>query len=242
MTSAARVTLVTGGARRVGAAIVRACAAQGDRIVIHASSSRDEAEALADELRASGAQVATVFGDLSEASTPDRIIAEAHAAFGQLDVLVNSAANFVRVEPMEITHDDWDRSFAVNTRAPFFLARAAARVMPDGGVIVNIADHAAFETMPRMIAHGAAKYALVHITRTLARVLAPRIRVNAIAPGLVEAPEDFDDASKARFLRDVPLGRVGSASDVADAVRWLINANYVTGAVIPVDGGRGVAR
>ncbi len=242
MTTPARVTLVTGGARRVGAAIVRACAAQGDRVVIHASSSRDEAEALAAELRDNGAEVATVFGDLSDASTPARIVQEAHAAFGQLDVLVNSAANFIRVEPMQITPDEWDRAFAVNTRAPFFLAQAAARVMNEGSVIVNIADHAAFETIPRMVAHGAAKYALVHITRTLARVLAPRIRVNAIAPGLVEAPEDFDDASERRFLSEVPLGRVGSASDVADAVRWLIGASYVTGAVIPVDGGRGVAR
>lgn len=242
MTSTARVTLVTGGARRVGAAIVRACAAEGDRVVIHASSSRDEAETLAGELRANGGHAATVFGDLSDASTPDRIVKEAYAAFGRLDVLVNSAANFVRVAPMDITPDDWDRSFAVNTRAPFFMAQAAARVMPNGGVIVNIADHAAFETMPRMIAHGAAKYALVHITRTLARALAPRIRVNAIAPGLVEAPADFDDESEAKFLRDVPLGRTGSGSDVAQAVRWLISAEYVTGAVIPVDGGRGVAR
>lgn len=242
MTSSARVTLVTGGARRVGAAIVRACVAEGDRVIIHASSSRDEAEELASELRANGGEVATVFGDLGDANAPERIITEAHAAFGRLDVLVNSAANFVRVDPMQITSEEWDRSFAVNTRAPFFLAQAAARVMEEGGVIVNIVDHAAFETMPRMIAHGAAKYALVHITRTLARVLAPRIRVNAIAPGLVEAPEDFDDASKARFLRDVPLGRVGSGSDVAQAVRWLVSAHFVTGAVIPVDGGRGVAR
>jgi pteridine reductase len=114
--------------------------------------------------------------------------------------------------------------------------------MHDGGVIVNIADHLAFETMPDMVAHAAAKASLVHITRTLARALAPRIRVNAVAPGLVSAPEDFSADQEARFLRGVPLGRAGHSSDVANAVCWLIDAPYVTGAIVPVDGGRGVAR
>ncbi len=242
MSTAARVTLVTGGARRVGAAIVRACAARGDSVVIHASSSIAEAEALADALRQLGGQAAVVRGDLSEATTPARVVHDAVQCFGRLDVLINSAATFVQADLMAITPAQWDSSFAVNSRAPFFAAQAAAHVMQEGGVIVNIADHLAFETMPNLVAHAAAKASLVHITRTLARALAPRIRVNAVAPGLVSAPEDFTADQEARFLRGVPLGRAGNASDVANAVCWLIDAPYVTGAIVPVDGGRGVAR
>ncbi len=242
MSGAARVTLVTGGARRVGAAIVRACAARGDAVVIHASSSAVQAEALAEELRQHGAEIAVVQGDLSDANTPARVVHDAAACFGRLDVLVNSAASFVQADILTITPSQWDAAFSVNTRAPFFAAQAAARVMHDGGVIVNIADHLAFETMPDMVAHAAAKASLVHITRTLARALAPRIRVNAVAPGLVSAPEEFSSEQEAKFLRGVPLGRAGHASDVANAVCWLIDAPYVTGAIVPVDGGRGVAR
>jgi pteridine reductase len=242
MTVASRVTLVTGGARRVGAAIVRACARRGDAVIIHAAHSVEEAEALARELRAAGGHAAVVTADLRHPDAPARVIAEAHAAFGRLDVLVNSAANFVHAPPMELSVAQWDEAFALNARAPFFLAQAAARVMPVGGVIVNIVDHLAFETIPSMVAHGAAKASLVHVTRTLARALAPSVRVNAVAPGLVAAPDDWTDEEEARFLRQVPLGRAGTAGDVADAVCWLVDAPYVTGVVLPVDGGRGVAR
>jgi pteridine reductase len=242
MTPATRVTLVTGGARRVGAAIVRACAARGDAVVIHAAHSVAAAELLAGALRTAGTPAAVVTADLRQPTAPATLIAQAHAAFGRLDVVVNSAANFVRAPLLSITPAEWDASFALNVRAPFFLAQAAAGCMTPGGVIVNIADHLAFETMPAMVAHGAAKAALVHVTRTLARALAPDIRVNAIAPGLVAAPEDWDDAQRVRFLRQVPLQREGRVEDVADAVCWLVDAPYVTGVVLPVDGGRGVSR
>lgn len=242
MTTPSRVTLVTGGARRVGAAIVRACAARGDAVVIHTANSREAAEQLATSLRAGGANAAVVVSDLANAHAPAALVTEAHAAFGRLDVVVNSAANFVQAPLDTITPEQWDAAFAVNVRAPFFLAQAAARCMTPGGVIVNIADHLAFETVPSLVAHGAAKAALVHVTRTLARALAPHIRVNAIAPGLVAAPEEWTEVELARFLRQVPLGRSGRAEDVADAVCWLIEAPYVTGVVLPVDGGRGVAR
>jgi pteridine reductase len=242
MTAASRVTLVTGGARRVGAAIVRACARRGDAVVIHAAHSVQEAEALAHELRALGGEAAVVVADLRDADAPARVVEQANSAFGRLDVLVNSAANFVQAPLTELSVAQWDEAFALNVRAPFFLAQAAARVMPAGGVIVNIADHLAFETVPSMVAHGAAKASLVHVTRTLARALAPAIRVNAVAPGLVAAPDDWTDDDEARFLRQVPLGRTGQVADVADAVCWLVDASYVTGVVLPVDGGRGVAR
>lgn len=242
MTASSRVTLVTGGARRVGAAIVRGCAARGDRIIIHASSSVEEAEMLASELRVMGTHVAVIAADLRQPDAPAALVEQAVAVFGRLDVLVNSAANFVRAELMDITPTQWDAAYALNVRAPFFAAQAAARHMADGGVIINIADHLAFETMPKMVAHASAKSALLHVTRTLARALAPKIRVNAIAPGLVAAPADLTEEDVTRFLSTVPLARAGSMDDVAHAVAWLIDATYVTGAIIPVDGGRGVAR
>lgn len=242
MSSATRVTLVTGGARRVGAAIVRACAARGDAVVIHAAHSVDEAEQLARSLRQDGTKVAVAIADLRDAAAAASLIAEAHAAFGRLDVLVNSASSFVRAPLLEITPQQWDDAFSLNVRAPFFLAQAAAPCMTAGGVIVNIADHLAFETVPSMVAHAAAKAALVHVTRTLARALAPNLRVNAIAPGLVAAPEAWTEADLARFLKRVPLGRPGQDDDVADAVCWLVDAPYVTGVVLPVDGGRGVSQ
>jgi len=242
MTPPTRVTLVTGGARRVGAAIVRACAARGDAVVIHAAHSLEAAERLAGRLRADGAQATVVRADLLDPMAPAELVAQAHAAFGRLDVLVNSAANFVHAPLRTITPAQWDASFALNVRAPFFLAQAAAACMAPGGVVVNITDHLAFETVPSMVAHGAAKAALTHVTRTLARALAPDLRVNAIAPGLVAEPEDWEAADLARFLQRVPLGRAGRVEDVADAVCWLVDAPYVTGVVLPVDGGRGVAR
>lgn len=242
MKTSGRVTLVTGGARRVGAAIVRACAARGDAVVIHASRSIAEAEELATELRSAGAQIGIVTGDFTEPGAPAHVVNSAAALFGRIDVLVNSAATFVHGEISEITPEMWERSFSVNVRAPFFASQAAAAVMTGGGVIVNIADHLAFETMPSMVAHSAAKSALVHVTRTLARAFAPAIRVNAVVPGLVAAPDTWDGNDVERFLRGVPLGRAGTGQDVADAVCWLIDAPYVTGAIVPVDGGRGIAR
>ncbi len=242
MTSPSRVTLVTGGAHRVGAAIVRACAARGDAVVIHASTSVRAAEDLAETLRAAGGQAAVVVADLSNANAPQQCIRDAVACFGRLDVLVNSAANFVRASPAEITPSEWDVSYALNVRAPFFLAQAAAAHMTHGGVIVNIVDHLAYETMPNAVAHASAKAALVHVTRTLARAFAPSVRVNAVAPGLVAPPPEWNDDDIARFVRGVPLGRAGEMDDVAHAVCWLIDASYVTGAIVPVDGGRGIAR
>lgn len=238
----ARVALVTGGARRVGAAIVRALADHGCRVVIHAAHSLDEADRLADAIVATGGAARVVRADLRDAEAPAALVREAVEVFGRLDIVVNSAANFLQAPIGAITPALWDEAFALNTRAPFFVAQEAARHLPDGGVIINIADHLAFEAIPAMAAHGASKAALVHLTQTLARALAPRIRVNAVSPGLVAEPETWGAAERARFLRDVPLGRVGSASDVASAVRWLVDATFVTGVVLPVDGGRGLVR
>lgn len=240
MTSPSRVALVTGGARRVGAAIVRALSDRGFRVLIHAAHSAVEAERLADSLRAGGGEARVLRSDLRGREAPAELVRDAVAEFGRLDVVVNSAANFLHAPLETISPTLWDEAFALNVRAPFFIAQEAARHLPDGGAIVNIADHLAFETLPSMAAHGASKAALVHVTRTLARALAPRIRVNAVAPGLVAMPESWSGGELARFVRDVPLGRAGTEGDVAAAVCWLVEAPYVTGVVLPVDGGRGL--
>ena len=234
-----RVTLVTGGARRVGAEIVRSFAATGDSIVLHHGSSPREAASLAEELRAGGTQVHIVQEDLRDATAPARVVAEAIRAFGELNVVVSSASVMTRRAFDEVTVDDWDGAHAVNLRAPFFLMQAAARVMSDGGVIVQISDHLAGEAIfPKLIPHQVSKYALTALVRTVAGALAPRIRVNAVAPGLVLAPDEMSYDAIDKFLRDVPLGRSGGALDVVQAIHYLVGATYVNGVVLQVDGGR----
>ena len=238
-----RVTLVTGGARRVGAAIVRSFAATGDAIVMHYGASRSEAESFAAELRISDVPVHLVHADLREQGASEHVVGEAMKAFGRLDVVVSSASLMMRHRLDEVTVDDWDAVFAVNLRAPFFLSRAAAGVMSEGGVIVHMADHLAHETgFPTLYPHQISKSAIPQMVRVLAQAFAPRIRVNAVAPGLVLAPDDLDEAQMARFIADVPLGRSGTPEDVTRAIHYLVEAPYVTGTVLTVDGGRQLRR
>lgn len=238
-----RVALVTGGARRVGEAIVRSFAVRGYAVVVHYGASHSEAEALATELRGDGTDVALVRADLRERDAPDRIIAEAMRAFGQLDVVVSSASLMQRHALNDVTVEDWDTVHNINLRAPFFLSRAAARVMTDGGVIIHMADHLGHETgFPTLYPHQISKAAIPQLVRVLAQAFAPRIRVNAVEPGLVLPPDDLDPATMQRFLADVPLGRSGTPQDVVDAIHYLVNAAYVTGTVVTVDGGRRLRR
>jgi len=230
---------VTGGARRVGAEIVRSFAASGDDIVLHHGSSPDEADALAAELRQNGTRVHVVQEDLQDAAAPARVVEAAVRVFGALNVVVSSASVMTRRAFDEVTTADWDRAHAVNLRAPFFLMQAAARVMSEGGVIVQMSDHLASEAIfPRLIPHQVSKAALTALVRTVAGALAPRIRVNAISPGLVLAPDEMSPDAIEKFLRDVPLARSGSPQDVVQAIHFLVDAPYVNGVVLPVDGGR----
>lgn len=234
-----RVTLVTGAARRLGADIARSFAARGDDIVLHHGSSPAEAQALADEMRAAGARVHVVQENLADTAAPARIVAEAVRAFGALDVVISSASVMSRRAFDEVTPEDWEVAHAINLRAPFFLMQAAARVMREGGAIVQMSDHLAFEAIfPRLIPHGVTKSALTQLVRSVAAALAPRIRVNAVAPGLVFPPSDMAPETIERFLRDVPLARRGLPADVIGALHYLVDAPYVTGIVLPVDGGR----
>ncbi len=238
-TAPRRTTLVTGGARRLGAAIVRSFAARGDAIVLHHGNSPVDAEALAVELRAAGTLVQVVQEDLADPTAPARIIDVATRTFGALDVVVSSASVMKWHAFDVVTPAEWDAVADINLRAPFFLMQAAAPAMRDGGVIIQLSDHLAFESIhPRLIPHQVTKAALTQLVHTVASLLAPRVRVNAVAPGLVLAPESLSPETLSKFLADVPLQRSGTPDDITQAIHYLVDATYVTGTLLTVDGGR----
>ncbi len=236
-----RVALVTGAAHRVGRALSVALAEAGMRVAIHYNSATAEAEAVVDELRARGRECRAYRADLGDGAAPQSLIASVTHDFGGLDVLVNSAAVMHRTPMGDITVAEWDAMFALNLRAPFFLAQAALPWLRSSkGCVVNLADLAAFETWPEYIPHGISKAGVVQMTRALARAFAPDVRVNAIAPGAVLLPDNWDDATRAHFASTTPLRRIGSPGDVVEAMLYLLRADYVTGDTLLVDGGRHV--
>ncbi len=236
-----RVALVTGAGTRVGRVIALALGKVGMRVAVHYSGSEKGARETADEIIRGGSDARTLPGDLIDPATAPRLVEHTVKVFGSLDVLVNSAAVMLRTPVGEVLVEDWDAMFALNLRAPFFLCQSAARAMRDrGGAIVNIADLAAFETWRVYIPHSITKAGVVQMTRGLAHALAPKIRVNAIAPGPVLLPEGWTQEQTDKLVSTTPLGRLGSPEDVAHAVLYLLGADYVTGETIIVDGGRHV--
>jgi pteridine reductase len=233
--------LVTGAARRVGQALAVSLVREGARVAVHYNSSQREAEETAELLSRMGATPVLVRGDLRVPGEPERVVNEAAAGLGGLDILVNSAAVMARTPFGEVTVEQWDDMFALNLRAVFFTSQAAAPLMQErGGVIINIADLAAYETWPAYVPHGVTKAGVVQLTRALGRVLAPEVRVNAIAPGAVLLPEGWADAEGEKLAATTPLRRLGSPEDVAAALLYLIRAYYMTGETLIVDGGRHV--
>jgi pteridine reductase len=239
---AGRVALVTGAGRRVGQAIAVALGEHGARVAVHFNESRAGADQTADRIRAHGSDARVFAADLRGVAACERLVDVVAGAFGGLDILVNSAAVMPRMAIGEVTAAEWDGLFALNLRAPFFLAQAAAKVMVErgGGAVVNIADLAGLEVWPGYVPHGTTKAGVIYLTRALARTLAPRVRVNAVAPGAVLLPEDWPPEAGARLARTTPLQRLGSPGDVVRAVLYLLEADYVTGDVLVVDGGRHV--
>jgi pteridine reductase len=238
-----RVALVTGGGVRVGRAIAQAMAAAGYVVAVHYNASVSGAEETAAAIRAAGG-VARPFGaDLSDPLAPARLIDEVVGALGRLDVLVNSAAIMTRTPNGEVSAAQWDEMFAINVRAPYFLSQAAApHLAAVGGSIVNIADHLTYDHEPDYIPHGITKAGVSNMTEALAATLAPGVRVNAVAPGVVLMPEWSSNKAAERFAATTPLQRLGTPEDVASAVIWLADARYVTGETIRVDGGRHLRR
>lgn len=235
------VALVTGGAHRVGRALALALAGAGMRVAFSYHGAAEEAAEVVRALSAEGRDARAFRADLREPAVPERLVADVASAFGQIDLLVNSAAVMLRTPVGEVTTDVWDSMFALNLRAPFFLAQAARPWLErTRGSIVNLADLAAFETWPAYVPHTISKAGVVQLTRALAHALAPSIRVNAVAPGAVLLPEGWSEDSREHLVATTPLQRIGSPDDVADAVLYLARAEYVTGEVLVVDGGRHV--
>ena len=243
MTIDRRVALVTGAGRRVGRAIATSLGARGMHIAVHYNGSADGARETVSDIERAGGAASLFQADLSQPSAPTTLVDEVVAKLGRLDVLVNSAAIMQRTPLDSVTPADWDTTFALNARAPFFAAVAAGRHMAArGGVIVNIADLAALETWPAYIPHGLSKTVVMQMTRALARTLAPAVRVNAVAPGVILLPDAWDDTAGERLRKTTPLKRLGDVNDVVGAVIYLVEADYVTGETIVVDGGRHVRR
>ena len=243
MELAGRIALVTGAGRRVGRAIAVGLGERRMRVAVHYNGSEHGARETADEIERAGGAAELFQADLADPKGPQSLVDDVTNRLGGLDVLVNSAAVMKRTPLDAVTPQDWDATFAINARAPFFTSLAARPHLSErGGAIVNIADLAAFETWPGYIPHGLSKSVVVQMTRALARTLAPAIRVNAVAPGVVMMPEGWDAEVGERLRRTTPLKRLGSANDVVAAVIYLLESDYVTGETIIVDGGRHVRR
>jgi pteridine reductase len=236
------VALVTGGARRVGAVIARRLHAAGHDLVVHYHSAASDAQALHDELeRARPGSCLLLQADLGDFDRLPEMVARTIGRFGRLDALVNNASAFFPTPIGTTLPADWDDLFAANARAPFFLSQAAApHLQAAGGAIVNLADIYADQPLREHTVYCMAKAALVMLTRSLAKELAPRVRVNAVAPGAVLWPEQGrSDVEQQAMVAATPLQRAGTPGDVAEAVRWLLqDAHYTTGQVLRVDGGR----
>ena len=235
------LALVTGAGIRLGREIALALADAGMNVAVHYSHSEKDAAETVAQIRGRGRKAEAFAADLSGKGGPEKLVDSVLASMGQIDLLVNSAAVMQRTPLGEVTYEKWDETMDLNLRAPFFLSQAAAKAMkPRGGVIINIADLAAFETWPAYIPHSISKAGVVQMTRAMAAALGPEIRVNAIAPGAVLLPEGWPEDSKQRLVESTPLKRLGTPKDVTDALLYLVRAEYVTGETIIVDGGRHV--
>jgi pteridine reductase len=241
---AGRCALVTGGARRLGAAIARRLHSGGANVLIHYRDSEADATALVAELNAVRAKsAAKVKAELLAPIAPRALVSAAKDAFGRLDILVNNASSFFPVPMGQIESSHWEELIGSNLRAPLFICQQAAPDLAEHeGCIVNIVDIHAERPLKGYPVYSIAKAGLAAMTRALAIELAPRVRVNGVAPGAIAWPEDgqFDPAERERIVATTPLARVGGSDDIAQAVHFLAIATYVTGQIIAVDGGRSI--
>jgi NAD(P)-dependent dehydrogenase (short-subunit alcohol dehydrogenase family) len=235
--------LVTGGAKRIGRAIVERLASEGFAVAVHYGRSREDAEALVASIVAQGGRACAVQADLGDAQAVSRIVPEANAALGRLTLLVNNASEFEPdgIGAMDVTR--WNRQFSVNLRAPVFLAEAFAAQLPEDaeGAIVNLIDQRVWKPTPRFFSYQLTKSALFTATQTMAQALAPRIRVNGIGPGPTLANVHDGDEQFEKEVAAVLLRRGPSAEEIADAVVFLQRARSMTGQMIALDGGQHLA-
>jgi pteridine reductase len=241
-----KVVLITGGAKRVGAAICRSLHAEGYTMMIHYKSSFHEAQALQAELNLHRADsAAIVHGDLLDIENIPKLVSATISQFGRLDVLINNASTYYASELGDIDESKWHDLMGSNLKAPLFLSQAATtELRKNHGCIVNITDMHVERPKKGYIIYSVAKAGLVTLTKSLAHELSPEVRVNAVAPGPVQWPESnpqFDEVYRQRVINQTLLKRVGEAEDVAKAVKFLIaDAPFITGHVLAVDGGRSI--
>jgi NAD(P)-dependent dehydrogenase (short-subunit alcohol dehydrogenase family) len=235
-----RAALVTGGARRIGRALVETLAADGFAVAIHCQSSVDEAETLAAGIVARGGRACVLRADLGREDEVARLVPDAQARLGTLGVLVNNASVFERDDALGATRASWDRHFEANLRAPFVLAQAFAQHLaePAEGLVVNLLDQRVWSLTPHFMSYTLSKAGLWTLTQTLALGLAPRIRVCGIGPGPALANIRQSAEQFARQAAEVPLGRGPALEEFAAALRFLIAARSYTGQMLALDGGQ----
>jgi pteridine reductase len=236
---AGRVALVTGAGKRLGRAIALRLAREGADVAVHYGHSATEAGEVVGEIEKMGHRAAAFSSELTDIAAIRKLVADVAAQFGRLDILVNSAANFLRTKFPDTNPDIWDASLNTNLRAPFFCSQAAAPYLKKSGhgVIINFADIGGVLGWQEYLPHSISKAGVIHMTRLLARELAPEVRVNALLPGTITMPGDPPQWEQT-FVRYSLVGRSGRPEDITDAVMYLATAEFVTGHVLVLDGGR----
>jgi NAD(P)-dependent dehydrogenase (short-subunit alcohol dehydrogenase family) len=234
-----RVALVTGAGKRIGREVALHLAGEGTDVVVHYRASHPEAEETVAQIKKLGRRAIALHADLSRTFEIKRLFEDAAQHFGRLDILVNSAANFLHMPFETTTEQIWDASLDSNLKALFFCAQAAASLLKKSGhgVIVNFSDVGGLLAWPGYIPHCVSKAGVIMLTRCLAKALAPEIRVNAIVPGTITMPGDPPELEK-DFIKLAPLHRSGRPIDVASAVSFLVQAEFMTGQMLILDGGR----
>jgi len=235
-----RVALVTGGAKRIGRSIALALAADGADIALNFRSSKDDAEATAREIRAAGRRCELLQGDVAQKRDVQRIFHDVERHFGRLDVLINNAGQFFSADFLQLTEEQWDGLQAANVKSQFLCAQAAIPLLrrQPRGDIINLSSLGGMLAWPAYTHYCVSKAGSIMLTRCLARAFGPGIRVNSVAPGTIQFPGEAPDED---YVRRVPLHKTGKGDDIAEAVRFLLKSDFVTGQVIVVDGGRSLA-
>ena len=235
----ARTALVTGGARRIGRALALGLAEAGFDVVVNHSASPSEAAEVVHLVEGMGQRARAVQADVSDSAQVETLAREVREHFGRLDLLVNNASIFQPRRLLEVEEEEWDRVMAVNLKAPFLVLKATADLLEEaGGSVVNLVDLSAMQPWVEYAHHAVSKAGLLHLTRVMARAMAPRVRVNAIAPGSVLPPEDAGEEERERSRTRTALGVLGTPEDVVRTVLFLHRSPFITGEVVVVDGGR----